>query len=177
MLTEHYFILKILAVLIAIAYIIFRFQVVMEMISGFKKWKQEKRIKQNIDLKNKVSEYSSRYKLNDVDENIQFMNQTFVKPIKLELLKIIELPNKYSIYFSNIGGMATNINIHLNDNGNISIEPNSEIANKTSGFIIITQEKIRDQYKFQIDYTDEHQNRKSIKYLLTISDKTLEEIY
>jgi hypothetical protein len=109
MLTEHFLILKILGILIAIAYTIFRFQVILEIISGFKKWKKDKNNKYDRDLKNKIGDYLSEYNLNEVAENDNTIDHMFVKPPVLHLLKLVELESSFTIYFSDKGGNISDI--------------------------------------------------------------------
>jgi len=175
--TEFSLILKILGILIAVSYTIFKFRVLSEIISGFNNWKNNKRNKKDIELRNKVDKYLANYNLNKVDENIKQNSYNLINPINFHILRIIISNNRYAIYFSNLGGTASNIEIHSDDVDNISIEPNNIIKNGESASIIFFDNSKKSNYVFLMSYFDENSNRISKKYSFLVNKEKITEIF
>ncbi|MCB0732347.1 MAG: hypothetical protein KDC88_15085 [Ignavibacteriae bacterium] len=175
MFDNPYLFIKIVVILTGLAFLIFRFQLLNEIISGYRKWKKKKN---EIELNSKVEDYISEYKSNKIQNDNEAFIQNFAKPINLHLLRVVESDGNSIIYFSNTGGNVYNVKIKSSSVEKINIEPYESINQGSSGFIkIYNTNSLKNDILFEIFYLDEIKNKNSRKYLFSISDKQLHENY
>ena len=134
--------------------------------------RKKKRTDSEIDAK--IKSYVNQLNSNATTE----YNDKIVKHPELHLLKLIQSGNNFTVYFVNKGNQAFNINISSPDVANISIEPNDNIPDNSSGYIKFTiNNKPVNEITFMLECTDELMNKISKKYLISILDKEMKEVY
>ncbi len=165
--------LQIFAILIGIAFFIYKFQAFMTVIDGFKDWIKRKKKYEADKLK-----YSPlQNKLNEIIENGDMLNQYSLESIYFHLVKLVDLKDNCVMYFSITGGAISNIEINSENSSAISVEPKSFIANNSSGQINFTKNNSEiDIITFEIHFDDDKKNRQSKKYLVSISEEKLLEL-
>jgi len=164
--------IKIFLVLIGVAFLIYRFQLITTIINGFVSWIKGKE-KYEADKK-KYSKLSSE--LDDILINDK-INKTDKSGITFQLLKIVRNNNQYLVYFSVEGGAVLIDKIISEDINIIFIEPKAYIENNSGGYFSFT--KIipeKNTVEFEIIFEDIYASKHSGKYLLSVSENTLEEI-
>lgn len=166
------FIVKTISTLIGIAIFVFLLTIV---ISVFNNWKKRK---SNSELNSKTKDYLKQHISNTENEYTGSYNYKIVGHPKLHLLRTVELDNYTSVYFSNNGSTIFNIDIDSTDVSSISIEPKDKIPNKSSGCIkFSTNNTTNNKIIFILSYSDERMNRTNKKFLFSVIDKKIEEIY
>lgn len=138
------------------------------------------RKKKNMDseLSSKVDSYLKQHASNTEVESVEKEDYKIAGNPELHILRVVELDNIISIYFSNNGSNIINVDINSPDVPDISIEPQNNIPTKSTGCIKFSSDGIvNNKITFLLNYSDERMNKASIKYLFSISDKEIKEIY
>ena len=159
-------------ILIAIALLIYRFQVIAEIIKGFDRWTKRK---------NKLEADKEKYsKLSTELDEILLKDDIKDSPtsdVTIQLLKIDRNNNQYLVHFSVSGGSILIDNIISDDFNLILLEPKAYIEENSSGhfvFTMISPEK--NSVEFEMIFEDKFTTKYSAKYLLSISENTLRKI-
>ena len=168
---SSYFI-SIFLILIGLAFLIYRIQVIVEIIKGFDRWmKRKKKYEADKEKYSKPSTEIDEILLKDDISNSPSIDVT------IQLLKIDRNNTQYLVYFSVSGGSILIDKIISNDFNLISIEPRAYLEENSSGhfvFTIIPPEK--NSVEFEMIFEDKYTTKYSAKYLLSISENTLKKI-
>ncbi len=130
MLGNPYIIVKIILVLAATAFIIYRLQVFAAISSFFMHTD-----KNDMGLKMRVNSYIAQHETNKVEAEISGIKDNIDEQFSIHLLRMIERESEFVLYFFNSGGNATNLKICSADGMMIQIKPEEKISANTSGCI------------------------------------------
>ncbi len=161
--------ISIFLILIGVAFLIYRIQVIAEIIKGFDRWmKRKKNYKADKEKYSKLPSELDEILLKDETSNPAGSDVT------IQLVKIDRNDNLYLVYFSVSGGSILIDNIVSDDFNLISIEPKAYIEDNSGGhfvFTIIPPEK--NSFEFEMTFEDKFATKYSRKYLLSFSENTL----
>ncbi|MFZ1517263.1 MAG: hypothetical protein WAU11_00720 [Ignavibacteriaceae bacterium] len=169
---ETYTFVKYFGILIAVVYLIYRFQLIMTVIDGFKKWRTGKD-KFDVD-KNKYLKMQAELDNIVASGEVAKLNKSTVK---FELLKIISSENQHTIYFSVDGGSIfiksiTSKNIVVSE-----IKPEGYIPPKSSAHFVFSKSNIENGSIFlEITFEDQFTITHKKNYVLSIQENIFKEI-
>lgn len=172
MFDNPYSFVSLFIILIAVAHTIFRSQLIKSIVNGFKKRGKEKNKYDADELRQQRLEDQ----LNNIltDEKMLNLNDA---SFKIELLKIVNLSDHYTVYFFVDGGTIFLKSITSRDIKITEFEPRGYLQNKSSGHFIFTKtNSTGDRSTISITFEDQFTVNHSKKYLLSISENIFEEI-
>lgn len=164
--------LKFFGILIAVVFLIYRFQLFITIIEGFKKWRTGKDKYEADKL-----EYQKLQTQLDEIVNESEMSQLNKSTIKIDLLKIVNSEEQYSVYFSINGGSVIIKSITSKDIKITEIKPEGYIPNKSSAHFSFTKVNTDKNTIFlEVTFEDQFTVNHTKNYVLSISENMLKEI-
>lgn len=154
-------------VFIGIAFLIYRFQLIIMIIDGFKNWRNRKQKYEADKLQFELDNLLSKNKINQLNR----------ADIKFNLLNIVNNNNEYFVYFSYAGDTINIIDIFSKDFELLALEPKGLLKNNLSFYFRFV--KIipnNNTVNFEIICEDKFTNKVSKKYSIDIPEKTLKEL-
>jgi len=169
---ESYTFVKFFGILIAVVFLIYRFQLIMTVIDGFKKWRSGKD-KFDAD-KNKYLKMQAELDNIVASGEVAKLNKSAVK---FELLKIISSENQHTVYFSVDGGSIfikaiTSKNIEVTD-----FKPAGYIPPKSSAHFVFPKSNNENNSIFlEITFEDQFTVTHKKNFVLSIQENIFKEI-
>lgn len=169
---EEYTFIKYFGILIAVVYLIYRFQLFITIIDSFKKWRTGK--DKFDEDKNKYLKMQAELDNIIASKDIEKLNKSAVK---FELLKILSSENKYTVYFSVEGGSIfiksiTSKNIQVTE-----IKPEGYIPNKSSAHFIFNKlNEDNDSVFLEITFEDQFTVTHKKNYVLSVQENIFKEV-
>lgn len=163
---------KIFGILIAIVFIIYRYQVLKLFFDESGKWKRREKKYKNDRLQ------FSRLP-DELDEIINGEdNQHLPKTeTKFHLLRVVNTNDEYLVYLSLTGNAITIIDINSNEFDLITVEPKDLLKNNSSFYFRFTLANPETKsILFRVIYEDQFTVKHKKNFLLSISDLVLKEI-
>ncbi|MFN3693662.1 MAG: hypothetical protein ACK4UV_01540 [Ignavibacterium sp.] len=158
--------------LIAIAFLIYRFQVIMTIIDGFKDWisrkdKYDKQKRKSLELQTELDKTIANKEISKLDNSA----------VKLELLKIVKSENQYAVYFLVDGGPIYIKSITSRSVNITEIQPEGYIQDKSSAhFVFKNLNSENDSIFLEITFEDQFTVIHKKNYVLSVQDNTFKEM-
>lgn len=164
--------IKIFGILIAIVFLIYRFQVIKLFFDEFSNWRSGK-------IKREADRLKFTRLPDELDEIINENNTRYtdITRDKFNLFKLVNKENEYVVYLTLTGDPVKLVDIHSKDFEPKTVLPKNLIKNNSTfsfEFALVNPDKTSVQFK--ILYEDQFAGKHIKEYILFIAESILEEI-
>ena len=171
MFDNPYSFVNLFMILIAIAFLIYRFQLIMTIIDGFKDWisrkdKYDKQKRKSLELQIELDKTIANKEVSKLDNS----------SVKFELLKIVKSENQIAVYFLVDGGpiyikSITSKNINITE-----IQPEGYIPDKSSAHFVFKNLNSENGSIFlEITFEDQFTVTHRKNYVLSVQENIFKE--